>query len=326
MKKGKPAVEEVEEVEELSLEDGKEADDDVEEGEDDAAKNSLDRGDVVEDGEGEEGDPDTAKVGKADKDGLEAVASEDDDENEQVTIPKGRLNRSLTRTKNAEGEVERLRDENERLRSGKQAEDEATAAKKVAFDYDVKEEAYATQLMEGNTKKAAEIRREINNALKAEAKDEAVAESELRSNSQRAADRLTESAEEMIDKYPFLDDKNKAVANKEAIAEVIEWRDFYMSKGNPPHVALRKAADKIGPQYAKADEVEEEEEQTPAQRRNVTSIMRGVKVAQQQPQRLSATGTGERARAGKVNVAEMTEDEFEKMSPAEKKRLRGDEG
>ncbi len=58
---------------------------------------------------------------------------------------------------------------------------------------------------------------------------------------------------ETIKAYPFLD-STKPEANAEAIAEVVEWRDFFIAKGESPAIALQKAAGKVAPLYTTKSE------------------------------------------------------------------------
>lgn len=107
-------------------------------------------------------------------------------------------------------------------------------------------------MMDGDLDRAAEIDfkiyQEQQRASRAEADEKF---------SQQMAKREMQSAMQSVfaksvEAYPFLDHRADG-ANAVAIAEVIEWRDFYAAKGIPGHVALEKAVAKVAPGYASAD-------------------------------------------------------------------------
>ena len=64
------------------------------------------------------------------------------------------------------------------------------------------------------------------------------------------------------------------------------------------------------------------EKQTAADRKR-EAILRNAKAAKKQPPQLDR-GSGNRAAASDRKVSDMTDDEFDNMSEAEKRRARGD--
>jgi hypothetical protein len=108
---------------------------------------------------------------------------------------------------------------------------------------------------------------------------------------------------------------------------ILAARDRKIANGMPPHLALADAANTIAPKFAPEGE-------TPPSRvsangepakdsRPAAALARGAADSTAQPPALQA-GIGQRATAARVNVSQMTEEQFEALTPAEKKRLRGD--
>lgn len=277
-----------------------------------------DRGDVVNPEETEEN--------------LKKLADEDEEEDEQPekaskSIPKPRFDEVNEKRIRAEERARILEEENERLRGGKKTEKANDAPK---FDFDAKESEYMDALMEGDKEKASQIRKEIKAAERAEYEDSAVSKAEARIMARQAQQSLAEAAEAVIEDYPFLNSKS-AKANKDAIAEVVEWRDFYIQRGKSAADALIAAAKKVGPSYVKAkpkaDAEDEDEDEKPPKSKldelRAARLRKNATAANNQPPRLDG-GVGNRGTGGKLNVTDMDDETFNGLSEKEKAKLRGD--
>lgn len=299
---------------------------------------------LTDSGGDDDGEQDDNPDGEGDDRGDEATETEEEEEAPAVTgkreaqIPRARFDE-------VNNKATQLAEENARLRGqieGRDAATRKTTAKEddaPGFDYDAQEAAYAEALMEGDAKKAAGIRKEINTHLRSDAKTEAVAESTVAFQRQSAADKLTEMGEAVVETYPFLDGKG-ATANKQAIADVVDMRDVFIARGDAPHIALKKAAEKIGPLYAKkpkaqaaaAEEADEgeDDEAAPApdslaerrKARQKAMLTRNATAARQQAPVL--TGASNRVTAGAADIAKMSEGDYRKLPEQEKRKLRGD--
>lgn len=278
-------------------------------------KEPEDRGDVVVEGEehadqpGDKGDP------KA------TTKPEDKPEDKgEARIPKSRFDEVNERMKKAEDELAKLKAASPPAAPAKPEE-----TKPKALDLDAKEEEYVAAVQAGDAKKAAGIRREINAEISRLATEKATADISAHLTEREQTASLNKVVAESLEKYPFLNDASDA-KNEDAINDVIEWRDFFASKGHPLHVALQKAVDKIAPDYVKPDPDEGETKDPAEDKGNVRQIearRRNAAASNAQPAQMN--GVGERASAaGRVDVSKMTDDEFEKLPDAEKKRLRGD--
>lgn len=256
-------------------------------------------------------------------------------------IPKGRFNEVNQQRKEALAALAAANEEIARLKAAQApaaqtsapapagtpaaapaAKTAAAAAPEQAgeFDVEAQEEAYVAALMEGNTKGAVAIRREINAHMQREASSRATQELTARQGAQL----LAQAASNVSQVYPWLDKAEHA----EVLDLIIAARDRKIAQGMPAHLALVDAANTIAPKFAPADDggtpSRVSEKDAPAKDlRPAAAIARGAADSTAQPPALQV-GIGERATATRVNVAQMTEEQFEALTPAEKKRLRGD--
>lgn len=242
-------------------------------------------------------------------------------------IPKSRFDEVNERKKAVEAENERLRRELEEARNAKPAPAPAAASAPAAtpaaepakFDADAKEEEYVAALMEGDTGKAAKIRREINAHLVAQASEHA----EAKVTSREAAKLLAAEVEATMKAHSWLDTPEGA----EALELIVAARDHAIAKGVPAHQALRDAVTKIAPKFAPpagdppAGDLQDSAAATDT--RTANALKRGAADSQAQPPVVQA-GIGNRATAARVNVAELDDEQFANLPEAEKKRLRGD--
>ena len=257
-----------------------------------------------------------------------AAASEEAQAGTTAGIPKSRFNEVNEQRKQAQADLEAARLEILRLQAEKAAPAAAAPAPAPAanFDEDAQEQAYMDALIDGDTKKAAGIRREINAHLREQAT--AVAREEAERVRQEdlhraAAHALQAEAAVAVKAYPYLNTPDGA----EALELITAARDAKIARGMPAHEALREAVKVIAPRFAPADGG------TPAKdlpeatgkgdSRSAAAVARGAAASVAQPAQLTG-GVGERAESGRINVERMTDDQFATLSEAEKRKLRGD--
>jgi hypothetical protein len=134
---------------------------------------------------------------------------------------------------------------------------------------------------------------------------------------------LTEEAETVVKAYPYLD-----TAEGEAAMEmIIERRNSLAAKGMAPHLALREAAALIAPRFAPAGSTPAKDLQqgaAHADSRETAARIRGAQASIAQPP-ATAAGLGSRAAGTEPSDVERMDDEqFDRLSEADKRRLRGD--
>lgn len=248
------------------------------------------------------------------------------------TIPKGRFNEVNQKRKDAEAALELANKELERYRAQEAATAKApaatpapaatTPAADAAPDLEAQEEAYEQALIDGDTKKAAQIRRDLNASMLAQAKAEAKAEAVQELTQRQTAQLLNTTAQNVSAAYPWLDKPEGATALK----LIVSMRNTLVNDGMPIHLALLEAATTIAPKFAPDDETPSRDSasgQPAKDLRPAAALARGAADSTAQPPALQA-GIGQRATAARVNVSQLTEEQFEALTPAEKKRLRGD--
>lgn len=257
---------------------------------------------------------------------LEAVAADPkepakpDDRQEDrsdARIPKARFDEVNARMKKAEEERAALE---ARLAAVEAAANGKPAAPKDnRTDLEAAEDYYLQCVKADNLAEANRVRAVINAHLQQQAAIEAEKRVTETLNKRDVETSMVTVANTAIAKFPFLSetDENK---NETAIAEVIEWRDYYVAKGVRGDVALERAVNKIGPMYAPKAAVEPPV--PPVDPRKKEAIQRNAEAAAAQPAQL--LGVGERASAAKYDVTKMTEEEFDALPASERKRLRGD--
>ena len=186
------------------------------------------------------------------------------------------------------------REEANRLRAELEALNKPNAAQAAEIDVDTLEDQFFDAIINGEKERAKEIRAQINAEIynKARAASEEVVSTTLTQREIQSS--FAKVVEQTVTDYPFLD-SNSPDANAEAIGEVVEWRDFYLSKGDTPAAALQKAAAKIAPIYNKTTEPTPDPTPEPlTDKRKQAAIANAAKASAAQPPAVEA-GIGNRA-------------------------------
>lgn len=179
--------------------------------------------------------------------------AEEDPKPEEEGAPQPRRDAVIPRARFDEvnAKLHAEREEAARLR----AELEALTKKPEPTDnnIDTLEDEYFEAMIAGDKTKAKEIRATINAEIftRAQAASEETVTATLTQREIQTS--FSKAVEQTVSAYPFLD-STKPEANAEAIAEVVEWRDFFIANGESPAVALQKAAGKVAPLYAAKSE------------------------------------------------------------------------
>ena len=211
------------------------------------------------------------------------------------------------------------REEANRLRAELEALNKPNAAQAAEIDVDTLEDQFFDAIINGEKERAKEIRAQINAEIynKARAASEEVVSTTLTQREIQSS--FAKVVEQTVTDYPFLD-SNSPDANAEAIGEVVEWRDFYLSKGDTPAAALQKAAAKIAPIYNKTTEPTPDPTPEPlTDKRKQAAIANAAKASAAQPPAVEA-GIGNRAVPfGDDIIGDQAK--WEKASEAERLRM-----
>ena len=247
---------------------------------------------------------------KAEDEPKEAPTPDDDEPEEpqpkrDAVIPRARFDEV-----NAKLHAER--EEANRLRAELEALNRSSTTQTDAIDVDTLEDQFFDAIINGEKERAKEIRAQINAEIynKARAASEEVVSTTLTQREIQSS--FAKVVEQTVTDYPFLD-SNSPDANAEAIGEVVEWRDFYLSKGDTPAAALQKAAAKIAPIYSKAAP------ELPTDKRKQAALATAAKASAAQPPAVEA-GIGNRAIPfGDDIIGDQAK--WEKASEAERLRM-----
>ncbi len=247
----------------------------------------------------------------------------DQDEQDDEPAPKNKKSNAVpaARFQKVIHERNALREELEALRSqvaGKPAPKKDEKPAEPEFDFDAKEEEYADALLVGETKKAKEIRKQINEALAKQTEQRIIQSTMSRVSQEKEMERFNSTVSAIETKYPMLDAKSKQ-ANKDAIQEVISFRDMYLSKGMSPAEALLKSVERVVPYYAKSEPAGKKE---PSERTK-KSLEKAVDTANKTPPRTSGLGVGNKGTVEKIDPSKLSIEAWEKLSQAERDKLLG---
>lgn len=273
------------------------------------SEDEEDRGDKVEE--------DAEKSEKAEEDEPEAEPAKG-----SRSVPHSRFN-EVNESLKAEREAriraeERLKLLEEQKTSTKAAPEKETQHQTIDLKALRKQRMEA--MMEGDADKAETLDEQIEAEVERRATDRAMQKVEAR----EAERDFAGAVKETLEKYPFLDSSSKD-KNQAAIDEVVEWRDFYLSKGKPPAEAIRLAAAKIAPAFqGDEEEAQPEKKDDLAAVRRKRGLERNADAANRQPPSPGGMGNRTVQKGGELNVEDLDEDEFAKLPAKEKARLRGD--
>lgn len=284
-------------------------------GAEDTGSQAEDRGDNL---------ADTSSEGDDAPDGDDKPAPEPQqrDKPQPQHIPKARFDEVNSKKNELALELEEARRELEQMRqSGTKApaNDPPPEPPAPSFDESAKEREYAQALIDGDMDAAVQIRAEINRHIRNESRREFEADTNERAT--RAS--VQEVSARAVQDYPYLDTDDGA----EALDLIVASRDARVARGIPMPEALRQAVAAIAPRFAPANTETPGDglptAAAPSDTRTRDALKRGAADSQSQPPHIQ-DGSGNRALAARVNPIDLTEEQFEGLTMAEKKRLRGD--
>ena len=232
-------------------------------------------------------------------------------------VPKARLDEVLAKQKALQKQLDEIKAANEKSEEAPEA-----------YDFDAKEVEYQNMVLDGETEKAVALRREIRQAERAQLEYEMRQEMTQTVSQDREMTALQQAAAAMEEAYPVFD-KNSESYNEDYTNEVVELRDMFMVKGYDAVAALSRAVKYVVSDHG-LDEVQEsapslagKPQKTDELAKKRAQVGKKLKAAEAQPPELpgeSSSMHGEKA----IDIANMTEEEFDALPEATLKRLRGD--
>ena len=267
------------------------------------------------------------------------------DPDTDVRIPKSRFDEQVAKERDRAEAAERRAAELEaRLNAQQPKEEKPDPVSTKVDDLEARIDALQDKrdgfLVDGDTEKAAEVRREIR-ALEKELRE--VERGTLHQEAEQIATRRMEAqtAEQLIDtvvsklesEFPVLkqgsDDYDPRMVN----FVLVEQQRLITELKLTPHEALQRAGKETmelfghKPAGSKADDTKEEKAETPAEKRQREARAKVADTVARQPASLKDAGLdSDKAGQGKVDldVNKLTEAEFNALPAAELAKLRGD--
>ncbi len=257
--------------------------------------------------------------------------------NKPRMIPHQRFNEVNENLKTERKLREQLEQEVERLRQqpGQGGQPPAAApatppaAAPEAFDYRAAERRYQSLFLDGDEEGAAEVREEINAALRSEAQQAATAaitqyqanqQQELQQKAaQSEAEQFQQSVTKVYAAHPQLAPESPNF-DQALEQDVIDWSNVFVSRGMTRSDALQAAVQKLLPAAAPAAAPAPAKVKPAPGQLTQEQIQRNLERAGQQPP-LPTEGTGQRR---VVDISKLTDDEFEALPEADRRRARGD--
>lgn len=263
-------------------------------------------------------EPEAEPEGEAEDDEPEDDEAEDDE-------PKGKKDQRVP-FKRFQQVVQQRRELEQRLaeaeaKINERKDTEVNKAKEIQEKLDTLYEEVEEARARGNTKEAARIQREIDSTRAQITR----AESALLARMEAAKAQEISLYNVYADQLATLDtrfDPNSDEYDHELVQEVKELTEAYEARGYKAHEALRKAArkelgkDLLDPKIARGLKKEE-----PEPKAKKTNVSKNADAARRQP---PTTPTQTEEKPGKIDVASLSEEEFNALPEATKKRLRGD--
>lgn len=247
-----------------------------------------------------------------------------------IKIPKGRLDKALRQRDEWRDRSAWLEEQLEKLieKETRRTSVQEQTPPEPEYDFDAAEEGYANLLIEGETAKAAKLRREIDSErqkeikrLISQVKAESLQEASQKSSAAIEEEKFQTRISNYENKYPFLDAESDDY-NEEAIDTVNTLMSGYIAKGNSKSEALRKAVEKVVPLY-KIEDKKPVKDKTIGQTRKEEAGKKAAQASKSQPSKTKSSSSTQ-IDTTKINVKSMSEKDFAKLTPRELKLLRGD--
>ena len=242
---------------------------------------------------------------------VEEVATKSDEKSHMV--PKSRMAEEIARRRQLEDRLAKLEESAQ-----------PQAAPEPEFDFDGKEAEYMDAVLDGETDKAQQVRKEIRSAERESMAKELRKDIHNTTNVTKQQLDLDVAVSDMISSYPVLDSQSDE-ANSDMIADANELMGMYAEKGMAQADALRKAVRMTlassMPELLQPKAVESK----PTAKKRTTDVKQKLEAANKQPAKLAGESAATRGN-DVVNISTMTDSDFEKLSEAQMKRLRGDFG
>ncbi len=232
-------------------------------------------------------------------------------------VPKARLDEVLAKQKALQKQLDEINAANEKAQEAPES-----------YDFDAKEVEYQNMVLDGETEKAVALRREIRKAEREQLEYEMRQEMSQTVNQDRQMTALQQAANAMEEAYPVFDN-NSEEFDQEMTNEVVELRDAFIMKGYEAVDALSKAVKYVVKDHdldkpqGSAPSLAGKAQKTDEVARKRAEVSKKLRAAEAQPPELPGESSSTHGEKG-IDLATLTEEEFDALPEATLRRLRGD--
>lgn len=289
-------------------------------------EDEVDRGDLVIESDEDEEDEDEVNEEDEGQENEVDDEEEEDSSEENVKIPKARLDEVIAQREAQKDRVQWLEDQLETLiNQKKEPVAQVETPPKEAYNFTEAEEQYANLLIEGETGKAAALRSTIDSARKDEfaemiktIKEESVTEATSKSTEAIEQDKFDALIGNFENKHDFLDADSDNY-NEDAVETINTLLSGYMASGKSKTEALKLSVKKVVPMYDTTPPAKKVLGDT----RKTKALKKAAKASNSQPAKSSSKGLSD-TDPETVDLVNMSERAYNKLTAKEKKILRGD--
>lgn len=227
-------------------------------------------------------------------------------------VPKSRLDEVLAKNRELLAQVEAERKAREARQPEAKAEDKA-------FDFDAKEAEYMQAVIDGEKAKALELRKEIRAAERTELQKETA--TATTQDSEAVA--LAKAAAEVEKSFPQFTHGHEKY-NEEATKAVVKMRDALIMQGQSAVEALNDAVDYVVRKFDLDESPVEDSKVVDFNKKREANTAKKVDAHGKQPPALKGEGERTRKADQPSDIELMSEEEFNALPEATKRRMRGD--
>lgn len=274
-------------------------------------------GDEVTEGEGDPADPEPDTV--VDEDDGDAGEPEP----KEPFIPKSRLDRQIRKTRQLEEQVQSLIDG----QSAQNLDPVAPVAVVPAQDMVAATKEALELALEGDVDGAAIRLAEAQAARDAAVTDAATQSVAAQMTERQVQNALDQAKDRVEETYDFLDSTNSDTFEPELVSDVVALRDSYIGKGHEPGAALELAAEKIARiEYPERFTAAAPASETVAAKpKPQADLSAKAKASAAQPPATNQAGTTDAVESQeKMDVFNLSEEDFDRLTETQLAKLRGD--
>ena len=246
----------------------------------------------------------------------------------EARIPKSRFDEAVGKEREAREAAERRAAELERrLQETASQKEQAQQTEQLEAEIDKLEEKYQELLLDGNTKEASQVMRQIRHMERQIATAEAEARATQRTAQTLEAERLEVSIARLEADYPEFNAESESY-DPDLVSLVLAKQKALISNGVSPSKAMAQAGEEVAKRFIAREEAKDDAKglaKATQNDRQKQAVEKALAAQKSQPASMKDAGLDSDARGekGLPDVSSMTADEFDALPEATKARLLG---